>query len=204
MVEISEVKERGAPKMNSGEDISEADEHPFCEGASDGSPPAISNMDNSCLREGNPVPDTELELADRHAARRSRLKELQQQQTLDSGGAPSKPGDLDPNAGPAGRLSMAEVQQRELLDFLRGLVERDRERREQLKIIKGFLDDPIAFGLQTDVIPTSSTQEEIARRKKEVEYRVSLLTSMLEIYQGELKMLTMAETQPQPENRSAS
>lgn len=127
--------------------------------------------------------------------RRSRLSELREERQQAHDPEPAGTAGAIGTPVPDTPMTVDEVQQRELLEFLRGMVERDRKRRYQLELIKGFLDDPVAFGLQTDVVPTSSTQAEIARRKKDLEYRVRLLESMLEIYKGELELLGMAETE---------
>lgn len=126
------------------------------------------------------------------ATRRSKLLEIARERSRDASADVSAPPVevVEPADAP---LTTDDVQQRELLEFLRGLMERDRKRRRQLELIKGFLENPVEFGLQTDVVPTSSTSEEIDRRKKDLEYRVRLLEVMLDIYKGELELLGMTQ-----------
>jgi hypothetical protein len=81
----------------------------------------------------------------------------------------------------------------ELNDFIRTLVDRREQRRHQLEIIRDFFENPVAFGVQADVIPSGTPLEEIRERKKELRYRIDLLRSVLDALEGEHKLLTHAE-----------
>ncbi len=81
----------------------------------------------------------------------------------------------------------------ELNDFLKNLVDRRKQRRHQLQIIQDFFENPVAFGIHTDVIPNGTPLGEIEDRKRELQYRIDLLKSVLEAFEGEMSMLKQAE-----------
>ena len=213
-MEINDVKDRGAPKINNGENMLASDATKNNEDESTGYHEPPPDPDTTQERETSKANDEHDPLVpsvssaqgskDPGQTRRDRLKALQseRQDTVkppqdapeyETNMRPPQDEPTGPNKPPERPQSMEAVEQRELLEFLRGMVERDRHRREQLKVIKGFLDDPVTFGLQSESLPTSSTPEEIAKRRQEIEYRIRLLSSLLEIYQGELDLLAMAE-----------
>ncbi len=87
----------------------------------------------------------------------------------------------------------AQDEGAELNDFLKNLVDRRKQRRHQLQIIQDFFENPVAFGIHTDVIPNGTPLGEIEDRKKELQYRIDLLKSVLEAFEGEMSMLKQAE-----------
>ena len=79
--------------------------------------------------------------------------------------------------GDAEQLGPGEHQQDEALrSFVEIVAERQKKRKHQLQIIKDLFEDPVRFGLQTEFIPSSTSAEEIEQRKKELRYRMDLLT----------------------------
>lgn len=83
-------------------------------------------------------------------------------------------------------------QDDELLPFIQNLRERDKNRKQQLSIIKKLYEDPISFGLQNEIIPSSTNAEEIAARKKDLQYRIDILRAILEAAEGEMQLLSDA------------
>jgi hypothetical protein len=77
--------------------------------------------------------------------------------------------------------------------FLKGLVDKKRARHHQLQIIQDFFENPVDFGVEIDYIPSGTPLSEIKTRKKELRYRIKLLHSVLDSFQGELAMLEQAE-----------
>lgn len=77
-------------------------------------------------------------------------------------------------------------------DFLRMMAARKKKRKEQLMIVKELVEDPLRFGLKTDKIPSSTSPEEIERRRKELEYRLAMLRTLLEITESEMELLSQA------------
>ncbi|GMQ83284.1 MAG: hypothetical protein BMS9Abin06_0017 [Gammaproteobacteria bacterium] len=92
-----------------------------------------------------------------------------------------------------------ENQGAELLSFVHTLKERKDKRKQQFSIIKKLYEDPIKFGLEKEIIPSSSSAEEIAERQKELQYRIDILRTVLEATEGEMQLLSQA-TQPEPED----
>jgi hypothetical protein len=78
----------------------------------------------------------------------------------------------------------------ELNKFIKDLVEQKRQRKHQLQIIQDFFQNPIQFGVKLNEIPTSTTPEEINERKKELEYRIDLLNTVLDLLKKELQFLS--------------
>lgn len=143
-------------------------------------------MSNPAKPEGDAQPPAGPAGAD--TQRRERLRELAQQASGEHG--PEGPTASAPETPPA---TLADVQAAEIVGFVEDLVARDRKRRQQLGILKQFLDNPVDFGLDTEVVPTSSTPAEIAQRRKELQYKIDLLRNLLELMQSELTMLDQAQ-----------
>jgi len=101
----------------------------------------------------------------------------------------------DHDVVPAEQIADALVGQEggELNEFIKGLVDRRRQRKHQLEIIHEFFQNPVEFGVDIDSVPSGTTLEEIQTRKKELKYRIDLLRSVLEALQGELDMFIHAE-----------
>jgi len=101
----------------------------------------------------------------------------------------------DVETAPSEQIASAIVGQEggELNEFIKGLVDRRRQRKHQLEIIHDFFENPVEFGVDIDSVPSGTTLEEIQTRKKELTYRIDLLRSVLEALQGELDMFIHAE-----------
>jgi hypothetical protein len=74
--------------------------------------------------------------------------------------------------------------------FIKDIVERKKERKKQLEIIHHFFENPAAYGIDTDLIPSSTTREEVESRKKELQHKIDLLRSVLKALEGEMQMLS--------------
>jgi len=86
--------------------------------------------------------------------------------------------------------------------FIKEIVERKKERKKQLEIIHDFFENPAAYGVDTDLIPSSTTPEEIDERKKELQHKIDLLRSVLKALEGEMQMLCQMKQPDDKENSS--
>lgn len=86
--------------------------------------------------------------------------------------------------------------------FLKDIVTRKKERKKQLEIIHDFFENPAAYGVDTDLIPSSTTPEEIKERKKELQHKIDLLRSVLKALEVEMQMLTQMKQADDNENVS--
>ncbi|MDH3280961.1 MAG: hypothetical protein OEQ18_07505 [Gammaproteobacteria bacterium] len=82
-----------------------------------------------------------------------------------------------------------DVEGDELIAFFQELGKEKERKTRHLSIIKAFLDDPTKFGVDLKNIPSSSTPEEIEKRKQELAYRAELLKAVLESTEAELEAL---------------
>lgn len=88
--------------------------------------------------------------------------------------------------------------------FLKEIVDRKKERKKQLEIIHDFFENPAAYGVDTDLIPSSTTPEEIEGRKKELQHKIDLLRSVLKALEGEMQMLCQMKLPDDKENSSTT
>ncbi len=86
--------------------------------------------------------------------------------------------------GQQGADDQAETQA-----FLAEAIEQATRRREHLSIIKTYLVDPNRFNILESDIPSSTTVEEFAERKQELELRISLLKTLLSLAEEEYAIL---------------
>lgn len=96
-----------------------------------------------------------------------------------------------------------DIQGAEMVTFARTLKEQKERRTKQFSIIKELFEDPLTFDLDKQVIPTSSSREEIVARQSELQYRIDILKSILEVADAEMQILVQAlQTKPEdkPEN----
>lgn len=77
------------------------------------------------------------------------------------------------------------------LDLLDILIKRE-EHRQQLQLLQDLMLHPALIKLKHEPIPTSSTPEEITQRKKEIQYRIDILQTLLTVTKEELKLLSRA------------
>ena len=73
--------------------------------------------------------------------------------------------------------------------FLKDIVQRKKQRKKQLEIIHDFFENPAAYGIDTDLIPSSTTTAEVDERKKDLTHKIDLLRSVLKALEGEMQML---------------
>ena len=92
-----------------------------------------------------------------------------------------------------------DIQGAEMLTFAKTLKEQKEKRTKQFAIIKDLFEDPLTFDLDKQAIPTSSSREEIFARQKELQYRIDILQSILEVAEAEMQILVQA-LQEKPEN----
>lgn len=78
------------------------------------------------------------------------------------------------------------------LFLLRELQEQGDDRKQKLLLLQEFFSSPTFFDLRREVVPTSSSPEEILQRRGELEYRIDLLKALLEVMEGELALLLRA------------
>ncbi len=111
----------------------------------------------------------------------------------------SKPADSteppEKDTGGDGRATTTEASSDDLQNFVQGLLDKKRQRKYQLELIQQFFDDPTTFGIDAELIPHITNHEELATQRQYLEYRITLLRSILEVLEGELKLLTQAEQQ---------
>jgi len=88
-----------------------------------------------------------------------------------------------------------EIQGAEMLAYIKTLKEQKDKRSKQFSIVKNLFEDPLTFDLDKQVIPTSSSPEEIAARQKDLQYRIDILKSILEIAESEMQLLSQAMRQ---------
>jgi hypothetical protein len=96
-----------------------------------------------------------------------------------------------------------DIQGAEMITFAKTLKEQKERRTKQFAIIKELFEDPLTFDLDKQVIPTSSSREEIVARQSELQYRIDILKSILEVADAEMQILVQAlQTKPEdkPEN----
>jgi hypothetical protein len=96
-----------------------------------------------------------------------------------------------------------DIQGAEMITFAKTLKEQKDRRTKQFAIIKELFEDPLTFDLDKQVIPTSSSREEIVARQSELQYRIDILKSILEVADAEMQILVQAlQTKPEdkPEN----
>ena len=79
-----------------------------------------------------------------------------------------------------------------MLAFVNTLKEQKDKRTKQFSIVKQLFDNPLTFDLDKQVIPTSSSAEEITARQKDLKYRIDMLKSILEIAEAEMQLLSQA------------
>ena len=132
------------------------------------------------------LPQTGTDILKHAEARRQELVALKRK--LAGQGHP----DVHPRQPPQ-RTLLDQRKDEEVRTFIRTLTERKEKRKYQLSIVKSFLEDPLRFGLQTDLVPSSTTSEEIEQRKQELDYRIKLLKTLLEIMEGEMVLLEQGE-----------
>ena len=98
-----------------------------------------------------------------------------------------------------------DIQGAEILAYAKTFKEQKDKRKKQFSIIKGLFEDPLTFDLDKQVIPTSSSSEEITSRQKELQYRIDILKAILEIAEAEMQLLSQAmqsKTKDSPEDAS--
>jgi len=139
----------------------------------------MSNDDNNRATESNASADSV-----KQVDRKARLNEIKAELKADNDNSVMPAPDPNPPAKQEGQ---------ELNEFIKNLVEKKKQRQHQLQIIQNFFENPLEFGINTDIIPTSTTREEILERKQELQYRIDLLKSLLAALEGEMQFLILAE-----------
>jgi hypothetical protein len=74
--------------------------------------------------------------------------------------------------------------------FIKDIVGKKKQRKKQLEIIHDFFINPASYGVDMELIPSSTKQLEIDDRKKDLQYRIDLLRSVLTAMEGEMQMLS--------------
>lgn len=138
-------------------------------------------------------------LSEEEKARQLRLLALRERISPDASispllsGSPPPPPRADGEPVDAAPVGESGDEGEEINSFLKTLVDKRKARHHQLQIIQDFFENPVEFGVEIDYIPSGTPLSEIKTRKKELSYRVKLLNSVLDAFQGELSMLEQAE-----------
>jgi hypothetical protein len=112
--------------------------------------------------------------------RKKRLLELKDEDTRHKEQVANNPG----------ALFGSSAEDSGLKEFLTSIASRKGERKKQLQIIQDFFQHPEKYGIETNLIPTSTQRAEVEERKSELQYRVDLLRSVLTAMEGELELLS--------------
>jgi hypothetical protein len=80
----------------------------------------------------------------------------------------------------------------EITGFLVSLKSDRDKRKHQLGLVKDLYENPMKLNFKAQFVPSSSTPEEIAERKIELQYRIKMLKAVMEITEGELQLLSRA------------
>lgn len=115
--------------------------------------------------------------------RRKRLLELKEEQKLASPDSDS----IENGTGDASRRKTTEGE--DVNNFIKEIIEQKQARKKQLEIVQDFFENPGSYGVDTELIPSSTTQQEVEERKKELQHKIDLLRSVLKALEGELQML---------------
>ena len=92
--------------------------------------------------------------------RKNRLLELKEEQQRES--------HVDTAADAA---IEGENEGEDINNFIKEVVERKKARKQQLEIVHDFFENPAAYGVDTDIIPSSTTEGEVDERKKELQHK---------------------------------
>ncbi len=140
------------------------------------------------------------QLSEEEKARQLRLLALRERISPDASVSPLLSGSPPPppRAGEGADVDASPTGEsgdegEEINAFLKTLVDKRKARHHQLQIIQDFFENPVEFGVEIDFIPSGTPLSEIKTRKKELNYRIKLLNSVLDAFQGELSMLEQAE-----------
>lgn len=66
-------------------------------------------------------------------------------------------------------------------------------RKYQMSLIKDFVDDPSRFGIKAGAIPTSTSLQEFAEKRSELQYRIAMTRTFLDLLTEDLRLLEQAE-----------
>jgi hypothetical protein len=75
------------------------------------------------------------------------------------------------------------------LDEFKDLYLEQRAQQARLRHVQQFMTSPIFYDLRLPALDTSASAQAIADRRRDVEYRLSVLTSLLGMMQEERKFL---------------
>lgn len=100
-------------------------------------------------------------------------------------------------AEPPGRspdpLDCSATSSQEVRAFIATRSAQMEERKYQLLLIKDFIEDPTRFGIKPADIPTSTSLEEFAEKRRELQYRIAMMQTFLDVLKEELRLLDDAE-----------
>ena len=88
-----------------------------------------------------------------------------------------------------------------LNSFLKEVLEQKEARKKQLEIVQDFFENPASYGVDMEIIPSSTTKLEIEDRKRDLKHKIDLLRSVLKALEGEMAMLSKIKTPEENENR---
>jgi hypothetical protein len=108
-----------------------------------------------------------------------------------------------PGAADAVTRWLNAQQENDVRAFVASKSKQMEQRKYQLSLVKQFVDDPSRFGLDPGDIPTSTSLKEFADRRSEIEYRIGLMRTFLDILNEELRVLDQAEAYARKNNGDA-
>ena len=114
---------------------------------------------------------------------KKRLLELKEEDEQRKADVSNNPGAMFGSVSAEGDLSQ----------FLGSIAEGKGDRKQQLEIIQDFFQHPEKYGIETDLIPTSTEIEEVEERRSELQYRIDLLRSVLKAMESEMGLLTQVK-----------
>jgi len=75
------------------------------------------------------------------------------------------------------------------LDALGDAMREQKERQERLRHVQSFLTSPLFLDMRDDPVTVSDPPEAIEERKRDLDYRIALLTSLTELLREERRLL---------------
>ena len=122
------------------------------------------------------------------AARRRREQQERKAALARGSGEPAP----DPAGDPASRW-LSSSEESEVRAFITSQSAQMEQRKYQMSLIKDFLGDPSRFGISPGDIPTSTSLQEFAERRRELQYRIATIKTFLDLLTEELRLLEQAE-----------
>ena len=125
----------------------------------------------------------------RPASLERRRRELEERQAAIAHQSVAEPTDRSADA-----VNRLQNSSQEVRAFIATRSAQMDQRKYQLLLIKDFIEDPTRFGIKPADIPTSTSLEEFAEKRRELQYRITMMQTFLDVLNEELRLLDDAET----------